>query len=176
MQRRALPLALLFFAVCLAGAALAEDAEAPATIYRWIDQNGVAHYTTDPEYIPEALRDQLPERRAVVNPPLSAEAPESVDAWIGRDRPPEPKPVSSDAAGDPAAASGDRLQAIDARIVELEAAISADEDLLKGQLIDDSAPDSNETLKQVAARMPARIEELSKLRAEREALAPAPAE
>jgi uncharacterized coiled-coil protein SlyX len=168
-------LGAFLIAIGLNGAGAAEEG-APPTIYRWIDQNGIAHYTTDPEQLPEALRAHLPERRAVENPPLSAQAPASVDAWIGQERAPEPEVAMGDASAAAGVAGGDAASTLDARIAELEAAIADDEELLKGDLTDASAPDSNETLKQVAARMPARIEELKRLRAEREALAPVPAE
>lgn len=161
-------------AASLASAALAEDAKPPATIYRWVDQNGIAHYTTDPERVPESLRGKLPLRSTVSNPLLSAQAPASVDSWIAQDRAPEPAAAGAGATGGVDTAATSRLAALDARIAELEAAISADEDLLKGQLTDPSPPASNDALKQVSARMPARLEELRKLRAEREALAPAP--
>jgi hypothetical protein len=36
---------------------------AQAAIYKWVDGNGIAHYTTDPERIPEELRSQIDELR-----------------------------------------------------------------------------------------------------------------
>ncbi len=170
-------LAAACIAAPLAAPVAAEDEPAsPPRIYRWVDRNGVAHYTTDPDRIPSELRGLLSEPRELTREPVSAQAPAGVDAWIIHDRVPEapapaPAEPSQGAAG--AAPAVNRLAALDARIAQLEAAISADEDLLKGQLVDPSAPDSNETLRQVADRMPARIEELEKLRAERDALAPA---
>jgi hypothetical protein len=157
--------------------ARAEDApKSTGTIYRWIDQNGVAHYTTDPEALPEALREHVPERQPVENAPLAAQAPDSVDGWIARDRAPEAAASATDAAPNTDAAADDPIAALDARILVLEEAIAADEALLKSDLSDpSSAPSQNATLKQVAERMPARIEELKQLRAEREALARASA-
>jgi hypothetical protein len=159
----------------LGSAALAEESSPPPRIYRWIDQNGIAHYTTDLERVPEELRDQ-PLRRDEV----SAQAPATVDSWVQRERIPElPKADASDpsaAPGDPSSGASDRLGALNARIAELEQAIAADEALLKGDLTDASAPASNETLKQVAERMPGRIAELKKLQADRDALATPAAE
>jgi hypothetical protein len=147
--------------------ALAEDDGAPPRIYRWVDSNGIAHYTTDLERVPEELRDQ-PLRREEV----SAQAPAAIDAWVQRERVPDPP--APDACG--TAAGAGPLAAIDARIAELEQAIAADEDLLKGDLTNAEAPASNVALKEVAERMPARLEELEKLKAERDALAAPSAE
>jgi hypothetical protein len=153
-------IALASLVIC--AAAFAQDGAAPPRIYRWIDENGIAHYTTKLERVPEALRDQ-PLRREE----LSAQAPTSVDSWVQRERVPDP-PTQGGAG--PGAEVSDRLAALNARIAELEQAIAADEALLKGDLTDASAPASNEALKQVAERMPARIAELKKLQAERDAL------
>jgi len=56
----ALPLVL---ALPLALGCATESAPAgePPTLYKWVDQNGVAHYTTDPERIPSNLRHRLRE-------------------------------------------------------------------------------------------------------------------
>jgi hypothetical protein len=147
----------------LATAALAEESGAPPRIYRWIDENGVAHYTTDLERVPEELRDQ-PLRSESVSP----HAPAAVDAWLRQERIPE-APAPSDAA--PPAEGTDRLSALNARISELRAAIEADEELLKSELVDTGAAASNDTLKQVAERLPDRIAELQRLEAERDGLA-----
>ncbi|MBM4384478.1 MAG: hypothetical protein FJ091_14075 [Deltaproteobacteria bacterium] len=155
------PTALLALAALLASPLAADEDAAPPRIYRWVDQNGVAHYTTDLERVPEELREQ-PLRREE----LSANAPAAADAWIRQERIPEPPSPSVNTS----AASTDRAAALDARIAELEQAIAADEELLKGQLIDDAAVQSNDALREVAGRMPARIQELQKLKAEREAL------
>ncbi len=159
---------LLLALLTLSAAALAEDnADAPR-IYRWIDENGVAHYTTSLERVPEELRDQ-PLRREEV----AANAPAAVDAWVQLERIADPP--KADASGTSTGA-GDRLGAINARIAELEQAIAADEQLLKGDLTDANATASNEALAQVAERMPDRIAELKKLQAERDALAAPSAE
>jgi hypothetical protein len=146
--------------LALQSAALAEGASAPPHIYRWVDANGIAHYTTSLDRVPEELRGQ-PLRHEEV----SAQAPAGVDTWVQHERVPE----AAQAAGG-GASGGDRLAALNAQIAELEQAIAADEALLKGDLRDTSAPSSNETLAQVAERMPGRLAELKKLQAERDAL------
>jgi hypothetical protein len=162
-------LRLLAASLCLAVPALAETPEgAPPRIYRWVDENGVAHYTTSLERVPEELRDQ-PLRREEV----SAQAPPAVDAWVLRERVPDPPAPEATA---PTGEGGGAVSALDARIAELEAAIAADEQLLKGDLVGTDAPASNETLKEVAERMPGRIAELKKLQAARDALTGAGAE
>jgi len=50
--------------------ALVARAEQP-TIYKWVDANGVAHYTTDRNRIPSALRDRIEQR----TPTIPAAAP-----------------------------------------------------------------------------------------------------
>lgn len=52
--------AALAGAGALGAAAPAARAEAPV-IYKWVDENGVAHYTTDRERIPAAIRDRIVE-------------------------------------------------------------------------------------------------------------------
>jgi hypothetical protein len=149
--------------LALGAAALAEESGTPPHIYRWIDENGVAHYTTSLERVPEELRGQ-PLRREEA----TAAAPVSVDSWVQRERVPEPPQPDASA---PAAGASDPLTALNARIAALEQAIAADEALLKGDLRDANAPASNDALKEVAERMPDRIAELKKLQAERDALA-----
>jgi hypothetical protein len=153
--------ASLWIVLALASPLAAEEDGSPPRIYRWIDQNGVAHYTTDLERVPEELRDQ-PLRREE----LSASAPAAADAWLRQERIPEPPSPSVNTS----APSADRAAALDARIAELEQAIAADEAQLKRQLTDEAAAQSNADLEAVAERMPARIAELEKLKAERAAL------
>jgi hypothetical protein len=156
---------LIALLLALALPAFADEGDAaPPRIYRWIDENGVAHYTTNLERVPEELRDQ-PLRREEV----SAGAPAAIDGWVQQERVPDPP--KADASGPTSASSGDRLQALNARIAVLEQAIAADETLLKGDLTGSGATASNQTLKEVAERLPERLAELKKLQAERDALA-----
>jgi len=64
-------------------AASAEEAESGGQrIYRWIDENGIAHYTTDPARIPAPLRDRIGNPKALAQKPLEARAP---DSWADLD-------------------------------------------------------------------------------------------
>ena len=49
---RSLFLAVALFAAGLPGLAQAADDAPPPRIYRWVDENGIAHYTAVPERIP----------------------------------------------------------------------------------------------------------------------------
>lgn len=53
---RLLPSALLLLGLLLA--APGDAADSPR-IYKWIDSNGIAHYTTDPARVPKALRRRI---------------------------------------------------------------------------------------------------------------------
>jgi hypothetical protein len=65
-----LAVAGLLFCATAAGAA-------PPKIYKWVDQNGIAHYTTDPDRIPESLRDRILSTGRVAEPePEPAPAPQ----------------------------------------------------------------------------------------------------
>ena len=55
----------LLFAATVAFLAIATHAQAePPTIYKWVDENGIAHYTTDRDNIPSAIRDRVESRGA----------------------------------------------------------------------------------------------------------------
>jgi hypothetical protein len=55
----------LLFAATVAFLAIATHAQAePPTIYKWVDENGIAHYTTDRDNIPSAIRDRVETRGA----------------------------------------------------------------------------------------------------------------
>jgi len=90
----------LALALALALAAGTADAEAPK-IYKWVDANGIAHYTTDPERIPKALRDRIqsveratPEARAPN--PAGARAPQDMTSPDEpRDPTSPPQPMTS---------------------------------------------------------------------------------
>jgi hypothetical protein len=60
------------------GEAAAGEPAAP-TIYKWIDEHGIAHYTTDFERIPEELRKRSkplgPPNAALTRTPVEADAP-----------------------------------------------------------------------------------------------------
>jgi hypothetical protein len=77
---------------------LVARAEQP-TIYKWVDANGVAHYTTDRNRIPSALRDRIEQRQPVIpatpspvqTPSPDAQAPVAASAPSA---PPSPAPVA----------------------------------------------------------------------------------
>ena len=49
---------LLVTTIAFCAIAAAAHAEAP-TIYKWVDENGITHYTTDRNRIPSAIRDRV---------------------------------------------------------------------------------------------------------------------
>ncbi|MAE95403.1 MAG: hypothetical protein CL910_12140 [Deltaproteobacteria bacterium] len=193
-QRAALCLLLGAGAVGLAAAAAApataqdETAAERPRIYRWIDENGITHYTTDLERIPAALRSRAggPAREDELRP----RAPRgNADLWIARDRaisPDEeawyegdgmraPEPV------DPAVAAARREEAavalfdLDLRIAELEVEIATDEESLKRMISDPNsggpmASEHNTEFRSIAVRLPKQLSELQALRNERETL------
>jgi hypothetical protein len=195
MRLLLLGIALLAFA----GPALAEE-EASPRIYRWVDENGIAHYTTDPDRIPASLRRRygLP-AEPLRSAPLDAHAPASAqpapaapEAWAGQekgDAPPAPTPAERTAGaeegmGEPSASAtadvaagpaADRLSQIELRIAELSASIAADEDALSAWIGDPTAGDPIELgakpeFREIAQRLPIRIQELEALQRERDAL------
>jgi hypothetical protein len=198
---RSLLVAVALVAGFLPGLARAAEDAAPPRIYRWIDENGIAHYTTDPERIPKSLRRRygLP-AEPLRNEPLAARAPAAApepstgpEAWAAQEKSVEPAtpaavnaapPEWSEgetadvAAAAPAAArSGERLEALELRIAELSAAIAADEDALSGWIADPANADvvalaDQPDVRAVAERLPKRIQELEALRRERDALQP----
>ena len=53
--------------LCVLGLAASALAEEPV-IYKWVDSNGVAHYTTDKSRIPSSIRDRVERREPAVAP------------------------------------------------------------------------------------------------------------
>jgi len=198
---RLLLLAVALAALALPGRAGADDGPAPPHIYRWVDENGIAHYTTDPERIPKSLRRRfgLP-AEPLVRQPLDARAPvppvapsapgRGPDAWAGQEKSAAPAVETSPLEGGPDqrggasaeialggadAGSSERLAQLELRIAELAAAIAADEDRLSAFIGDPGPGDAVERgdtpeFRQIAARLPKRLQELEALRAERDAL------
>jgi len=88
-------------------ALLGQERDEKPRIYRWIDENGVAHYTTDPDRIPGGLRGPVRRDASVPDPAREAQAPAAepeaaprevatptrrtppteVESWARRDRP-----------------------------------------------------------------------------------------
>lgn len=170
-----------------------EPGETPR-IYRWIDENGVAHYTTDRSRIPDALRGRVPRapREAPARPtprevgeqPTPA-PPRDVEAWATRDR----RGVVPDDAwseGAPAdtyvespaqtqarrAEARARIEELEEQIAALEAEVEADEDALKDLISDPEsggplARSGDPEFRAIAQRLPQRLAELRALREER---------
>jgi hypothetical protein len=194
---RSLLLALALAGSVLPGFAAAEDEPTPPRIYRWVDENGIAHYTTEAERIPKSLRRRfgLPaqplEREsldarapAAAAPPTPGRGP---DAWAAQEKsaaPPAPASCRGAAGGDiprggrpdsPRRPTADRL-ASSSRIAELSAAVAADEDTLAAFIGEPGQGDAIELadkpeFREIAGRLPRRLEELEALRSERDALA-----
>jgi hypothetical protein len=106
--RLLLPIALLLFAVGALALGAAAHAEAPV-IYKWVDENGVAHYTTDRGRIPSAIRDRVIQ---------GGEAARSAD-WLQRDAGPSAAPPAAAATPPSAAATPAAPLARQAEDVEL---------------------------------------------------------
>jgi hypothetical protein len=113
----------------LAAPLRAEDEPAAPTIYKWIDENGVAHYTTDRDRIPAQIRERVersaPRGADVAAPPhredlmrdahkkpavtsipapLAAPAPVAATAPAPAPQPaPAPEAVAAEPAPEPAA-------------------------------------------------------------------------
>ena len=213
---RSLLLALALAASGLPGLAAAEDEPAPPRIYRWVDENGIAHYTTDVERIPKSLRRRfgLP-AQPLARESLDARAPTSVappsvappsvaspsvappapgrgpDAWAAEEKSAAPPVEAGPLEGSPEgraeafsevsalrtaeASSLDRLGQLELRIAELAASIAADEDTLSAFIGDPGQGDAVELsdtpeFRQIAGRLPKRLQELEALRNERDAL------
>lgn len=175
----------------------AEEREGPR-IYRWIDENGVAHYTTDRDRIPGALRGRIHRDPVVRAPrveprprevePVAPPPPSDVEAWAARDRRgslpedawseggPEAAPESPAQIAARRAEEQARISEVDDRIAELEAAVEADEEALKDLISDPEAGgplarSGDPEFRAIAERLPQRLAELRALRQERASLA-----
>ena len=168
-----------------AAPAPAQDETAPAgpRIYRWIDENGIAHYTTELDRIPASLRSRA--GRLGRNEAVSPRAPSGrADQWITRDRAiaPDEETWYEDGAAapvDPAVEAERREETatalfdLDLRIVELELDIASDEESLKKMISDPNsggplASEHNTEFRSIAMRLPKQLSELRALREQRE--------
>jgi hypothetical protein len=180
---------LLALALCLA----AQNSR--ADVYRWVDELGVTHYTTDPETIPRRHRDSahaivarptrrpgprisnapskaaapLPSAPAPISPEPSSPEPTSPEPAAARATPPAPTgpPVFPGPPLTPALAPGDPRGA---ELADLEARIATDRETLR-QLISTKRWDSAELasdpgVREIAERLPRLQAELEALRAE----------
>ena len=194
-------LAILAFAGFAASGAqvrAADEEPAAPRIYRWIDENGVAHYTTDRSRIPAMLRDRIgrdpaprpagPDGEAGAAP---SPGPGPVDSWAVRDRGDEPEPQqppppdvwsegdegeqTEPATPEQVAVRSDRLAELSHQIASLEAQVEADEEALKDYISDAGAGGplaraGDPEFRAIAQRLPRRLAELRALREERASL------
>ncbi len=174
---------LLALALVLGGLAkaAADDAPERAPIYKWVDANGIAHYTTDPERIPAEVRGLAQERRegedarAAGVPAAATESP-AADAWAGHDaRPVDAAPP--DTAGAPGAdvprehAAAD-VREIEGRIAALQEEIARDEERIKAWVSDPAVDPvtlaDDPEFRELAARLPQLQAELRSLREQKQ--------
>lgn len=73
--------------VCGTAAWAEDEAAAEPTIYKWVDENGVAHYTTDRDRIPSEIRTRV-ERVAPRQPAVAAPHPEDLMRDAVKTKPP----------------------------------------------------------------------------------------
>jgi hypothetical protein len=186
--------------VATAGPAVSQEERTRPLIYKWVDTNGIAHYTTNPDDIPSALRDRLdavrrdrgertPEPAIDPDDPwaeVSVEEPD--DLWVVQDSLGTAEEISADdpfgtsPAVDRAEESRRRaeLQALDQQIEQLQAQISADEEILKTWITNPDvspvmAADDPE-FREVALRLPRLHGDLAELEQKRSEMGGAPAE
>jgi hypothetical protein len=116
----------VLFAAALAAAPLAAQAQ---RVYRWTDDNGVVHYTTNPDSIPRRLRPREPD--APVEPPSAAtpraQRQQSGDDDLDRLPPPRQAPALS-APAEPAIVETERAPLVAPPPVEAPAEPPAESD------------------------------------------------
>lgn len=163
-------------------------------IYKWIDENGIAHYTTDRSRIPSGLRQRAEPERDAGDARTARPPRDEFDGWALRNRTSEramAQDVWDDGSGGAVAAPGadpfagetlatpasaadfqSERDDLDARIAELEAVIADDEEALK-TLISDAegggalARGDDPEFRSIAARLPKYLAELRALRERR---------
>jgi hypothetical protein len=189
-------LAALLLVAPSAHAEQASSAERPR-IYKWIDENGIAHYTTDRSRIPAGLRrhaEPLGERGTRDTRTAPPAARDEFDAWALRNRTTD-RAVAQDAWDDgtggasaartgsdsiapetvePAAVAAFQSERgdLDARIAELEAMVAEDEESIKALISDVDAGGAlargdDPEFRSIAARLPKYLVELRTLRERR---------
>jgi len=168
----------------------ARDPAEVKTIYRWVDENGVAHYTSDLERVPGSLRG-LASAGGVRALGARAAGPGGQE-WLGRDRRIDPSEWDSGPDDFPSArpqlSAEERreltverqaqMDDIDVRIAELAADIAADEAAMKEAVRDPNrgpliAADDPQ-FREIALRLPGLLDELRSLQGQREAIESAP--
>jgi hypothetical protein len=150
-----------------------EKPDRPA-IYKWVDENGIAHYTADPERIPEDLRQRLgvptPVGRQPEVPGETGAALEPArdlgGSWAVQDADPE-DPFGEFAPGSPGSEGSSAreprrlepdLRVLEQRITSLEAEILRDEERLKTWVADPEVDPvllaDDPEFREIAARLP----------------------
>ena len=176
-------LALVFgvFGWFAAPAAAEDTAAPPHTLYKWVDTNGIAHYTTDPERIPAEVRGLARERSERAGDAAAAGASDAggadalaADAWAVRDAAPPPVDAAPREGVDTPA--GDALRAdaaeLDARIAALEEEIAHDEERIKAWVSDPALDPvtlaDDPQFRELAARLPRLQADLRSLREQKQ--------
>ncbi len=169
--------ALLVGAAFLSGGPALASPDGASVIYRWVDTDGIAHYTTDLSRVPGSLQARA---AAASTSGPAAETPgprHSTDVWADRDRPPEAN--AGEALGEAdfgvdAPERRARVLEIDGQIEGLLQEIAADEETLKQRIV---GPDANpltasadDEMRAAASRLPQLLETLRSLREERSTL------
>ena len=89
MRRLGAAAALAIPLLCAGASHAAEEEPERPTIYKWVDENGIAHYTTDRKRVPKNLRnkirdvDEMRAEQAIPPPPPPPPAPPSAGAPAG---------------------------------------------------------------------------------------------
>lgn len=185
---RILPVILL--AACWPLAVAAEAEENAPTIFKWVDEHGIAHYTTDRDKIPRAIRNRI---QRVAPAPVSAPPPALVGPppeQIGGQDAPEAWAIGNAErrlSRDEFREQNDGLEAedvaelssLDGEISDLENEIAAGEERLLALLGTTPGASENELaddpeFRDIAERLPAMQADLEALRVRRGELAPAP--
>jgi hypothetical protein len=160
----------------------------PPIIYKWIDEDGIAHYTADLQRVPENVRSHVttpgvPSRTAPSRDG-PARSPDPSQRWVIEDAPPPDEdlslphttgldPQQRERAPSPALAA--ERAALDAEIADLEDRVARDEEALVELLAnpDDSEdaelPEKPE-FREIALRLPKLQAELRELRERRSQL------
>ncbi len=160
------------------------SAATTSSIYKWIDENGITHYTTDPQRIPDELRDELEAlNRGEGTQPAGRTTPSDLWAVQDSDLYRNPYEIRAPAdfregAGDttelpPVSAGREPSTELDERIAALEAEIARDQEQLKALLSEPAKTEAPELpqraeFREIARRLPKLQADLQALRVERE--------
>lgn len=111
MRRLGAAAALAIPLLCAGASHAAEEEPERPTIYKWVDENGIAHYTTDRKRVPKNLRnkirdvDEMRAEQAIPPPPPPTPAPAPPATGVAGATPPPPAPPSAGAPAGTASAT-----------------------------------------------------------------------